>query len=110
MTAASVWRARGYWTLAIVLLPIVNPPLLVTSLYFEDGNGSVPWIPVALCILLLNWMVLWLVAQRTWTQREARRWRVAAGVVAATALSFVFGALELYAFLALSCSHGGCWD
>jgi hypothetical protein len=110
MTAAGKWRVRGYWTVAAVLLPLVNPPLLWTGALLIDDTGAGPWIPVALCICLANWLLLRLIAERTWRERDARRWRVAGGVASAVALSFPFGFAELYAVFVLSCPSGGCWN
>lgn len=111
MTAVTKWRALGYWAVAGVLLPLVNPPLLLWAAALLGGDdGFAPWIPVALCICVANWLALWLMAKRTWRNAYARRWRVAGGVASAVVLSFLFGFAELYAVLVLSCPDGGCFS
>jgi hypothetical protein len=111
MTAVGKWRARGYWTVAGVLLPLVNPPLVLwITVLLGDDTDAAPWIPVALCIALGNWLVLRLIAGRLWPSRGARGRRVPWGVMVAVALSFAFGYAELIAALLIACPDAGCWN
>lgn len=110
MTEVSAWRARGYWTLAAVVVPLVNPVVLALAVYRGDDNPGRPWLPVLLLIAVANFVVLRLVGGRVWRQPEMRRWRAAFGAGLAIALSFVYGALELYALIWISCSGGGCFN
>jgi cation transport ATPase len=110
MNEVSVWRARGYWALATVLLPLVNPPLVVYPVVFSDQEGFAPWVPVILLAVAANWALLRFVAGRLWRRPEMRRWRVATGVGLAFVLSFAYGFAELYALLVISCPESGCFD
>jgi hypothetical protein len=109
MTEVSVWRARGYWALATVVLPLVNPVVLAFALNLGDDNGR-PWIPIVLLICVGNAVPLRLLGGRLWKKPEMRRWRVALAVGLAIALSVVYGALELYAVIWIGCHNGGCFN
>jgi cation transport ATPase len=109
MSEVSTWRARAYWALATVLLPLVNPVAFAFGLNLGNDDGQ-PWIPVVLLIAVVNAALLRLAGGRLWKRPETRRWRVALAVGLAIALSVVYGALELYALIWISCHHGGCFN
>jgi hypothetical protein len=109
MTAVSVWRARGYWALATVLLPLVNPVLYWYALFLGDSDGF-EGLPVLFLLALGNAALLRMIAGRLWRKPEMRRWRVALGVGLALALSVVYGIGELYALLVITCPESGCFN
>ena len=63
---------------------------------------------VAVCIALVNLLLLWLAAAAIWKRGDGLRWRVATGFALAIALSFPYGFGELLLVLDISCPDAGC--
>lgn len=101
-------RKWAYWLLACVLLPLLNPIALAVITVASDASGP-PWVLIAICIALVNLLVLWLAAAVTW-KRGGRPWWVAMALLLAVTLSIPFGFGELLLFLEIACPDSGCFD
>ena len=108
----SKWRARSYWVLAAVVLPIVNPLLVlagVAIVHAAFDGVALPWPVVALAVACANGLLLWAVASRTWVEAAARQLRIALGLVASIPLGFAAAVVELVIYLEYACS-GSCFS
>src|SRR4051794_36463701 len=99
MTRVSKWRACGYWTLAALLLPLVNPFLFL----FSASLAPVPWPGAGLLVAGLNWLLLWAAAAFAWPPGNKRRGRLAWAFAAVEPLSFAAGFAELVIYLHAVC-------
>jgi uncharacterized membrane protein YhhN len=108
LSGSSEWRKRGYWVLACGLLPLLNPIALAVVTIASDTNGP-PWVLVAICIALVNLLLLWLAASVTW-KRDGRPWWVALALLLSVTLSVPYGFGELLLFLDITCPESGCFN
>jgi hypothetical protein len=106
MTHISRWPARGYWTFAGLVLPLVNPLLLLLA------TISLPFhLPGAVVLVTgLNWLLLWKAAALAWPSGEGRRGRVAWGLAVAAAMSFLAAVAEVVIYLNVACPDAGCFS
>jgi hypothetical protein len=109
MSAVGTWRARAYWVLACGLLPLLNPVALAVITIPADMGGP-PWPLIAICITLVNGLLLGLAAVAIWKRPDDVRWRIGLGLVLAIALSIPYGFGELLLFLDITCPESGCFD
>jgi hypothetical protein len=107
MTEVGKWRARAYWALTWIVLPLLNPIALAVISIGGDTQGYT-WIAIAVGIVFVNLLLLWLAAAAIWKRDDGRRWRVATGLALAVALSFPYGFGELLLVLDISCPETGC--
>lgn len=101
-------RKWAYWLLACVLLPLLNPIAFAFITIVSDTGGP-PWVLVAVCIALVNLLVLWLAAAVTW-KRDGRPWWVAMALLLSITLSIPYGFGELLLVLDIACPASGCLD
>jgi hypothetical protein len=109
MNDVGKWRARGYWVVACGLLPLLNP-IALALISLDADNGGPSWVVTAICIAVVNGLLLALVAVAIWKRPEAVRWRVATGLVLAVALSVPYGFGELLLILDIACPAHGCLE
>jgi hypothetical protein len=109
MTRAGLRKAfppkRVYWVAATLLLPFVNPALLLLV-----GSGAQGVMGGALAILVVgsgNGVVLWWLAERAWLHEpRSRAAALLSSVLIVPALSVAFAFLELvvlYVIAAANC-------
>ena len=109
MTPVETRRARRYWWIALLVLPLLNPVMLVLVAWvFTDE--SLGFVAIAVWLGVANGLVLWRLADRAWSRPEQRRWRIGFGLAWAIALSFLYGFAELLVYLWIVCPSGGCFD
>jgi hypothetical protein len=109
MTAAEARRARWFWWIALLVLPALNPLLVVLVTLVLDGGESIGWVGVALWVVAAGAVALWRLSVGAWAGAERRR-RVALAVVAMGLLTVVFGFGEFFLWLLIVCGGGGCFD
>jgi hypothetical protein len=96
MTRASRTVRRVFWACAGLVMPLLNPPLILLG---EGPYGVV-------LALAATFMVLWFVAQLAWTDPGARRRGIVWGMLAASAGTVVAAVVEflvVYAIAAANC-------
>jgi hypothetical protein len=109
MTAADAGRARRFWWIAALALPLVNPVVLVVVTLLS-ASESLGFVGLALWIAMANGVFLWRLSDGVWPSPEQRARRVGLGLAITVALSFAFGVAELYVYLTIACGEGGCWS
>jgi hypothetical protein len=89
-------QVLGYWVLAAVALPLLNPVIFVLLAI------GMHWIPALILVSAGTCLLLGFVARRVWS--EGAGWRTALGTVEAIALSALV--LVIAVFIALDNCDG----
>jgi hypothetical protein len=107
MTPLDTRRVRRFWWIAALLLPAINPLLVVLVVWLVGGGESTGWVGVALWVCAAGGVALWRLSEGAWTGAERRR-RVALGIIAMGLLSVAFGFGEFIVWFLIVCGEGGC--
>jgi hypothetical protein len=110
MTAVDTRRAGRFWWIAMLVLPLVNPVLLVVVTWLLGGGESLGFVGVALWIAIANGVFLWRLSRGVWPVPGQRARRVGIGLATTVVLSVTYGMGELFVYLMIACGGGGCFS
>jgi hypothetical protein len=108
MTAVDTRRATRFWWIALLVLPLVNPVVLVLVTW-ATGGENLGFVGIALWIGIANGVFLWRFSDGAWTHPEDRARRVVLGLAIDLALSVAFGFAEFFVYFWIVCGGGGCF-
>jgi hypothetical protein len=110
MTDVDVRRARRFWWIAALVLPLVNPVAIVVVTWLAGGGESLGFVWLALWVGVANALFLWRLSHGVWPAREERVRRVWLGVAVDLVLSCLFAVGEFVVYLMIVCGGGGCFS